>query len=168
MTASGRIRVFYLLIALACAGLLGYAYWLQFGPEALDPCPLCILQRVGFFIIGSVALVAALHGPGRTGRWIYGFLIAVGGGFGIAVAGRHIWLQSLPADEVPGCGPGLGYMMENFPLADTFRMVLEGSGSCAEVDWTFLGLSMPWWTLIWYVGLVAAALALALWKPRQQ
>ena len=159
-------RLFYLLIAFICLALLGYAWWLQFGPQALDPCPLCILQRVAFMGIGAVALVAAVHGPGKVGRWVHAGLISLAGGFGVGVAGRHIWLQGLPADQVPECGPGLNYMLETFPLSQTIEMVMTGSGSCAEIDWSFLGLSMPWWTMIWYIVLVIAALVHA-YRGRQ-
>ena len=161
-------RLFYFLIALVCLALLGYAWWLQLGPQALDPCPLCILQRVAFMGIGAVALVAAVHGPGAVGRWIYAGLISLAGGIGIGIASRHIWLQNLPADQVPECGPGLGYMLDTFPLGQTFEMVMTGSGSCAEIDWSFLGLSMPWWTLIWYIVLVLAVLLHAFRGTRQK
>jgi disulfide bond formation protein DsbB len=145
-------RIWYLLVVLCCASLLGFALYNQY-VDYLDPCPLCILQRVVFVWMGAVALLAALHNPGRTGQLIYAWLVALGAGVGALIAGRHVWLQNLPAGEVPECGPGLNYMLENFPLAEVFSTVLYGSGSCAEVKWEFLGLSMPMWTLVWYVGL---------------
>ena len=99
------------------------------------------------------ALLAAIHNPGRLGQQIYAWLLVASATVGAFIAGRHIWLQSLPADEVPECGPGLNYMLENFPLTEVLSTVLRGSGSCAEVIWSFVGMSMPQWTLIWYVGL---------------
>ena len=133
-----------------CAALLGFAFYQQY--EAfMDPCPLCIFQRVGFMAMAAFALLAVLHNPGRTGRCIYGILVGLSAGFGAAVAGRHVWLQSLPPDQVPECGPGLNYMLETMPLSEALSKVFMGSGSCAEVHWTFLGLSMPGWTLVWYV-----------------
>jgi disulfide bond formation protein DsbB len=103
--------------------------------------------------MGAFALLAAIHNPGRTGRQIYTWLIVASATTGALIAGRHIWLQGLPPDQVPECGPGLNYMLENFPMMEVLSTVLRGSGSCAEVIWSFLGLSMPMWTMIWYVGL---------------
>ena len=147
-----KMRTWFLLAAACCAVLLGFALYKQ-QADFLEPCPLCIFQRVAFMVMGAVAVLAAIHGPQRTGQWIYTILFTLSSAFGVAVAGRHVWLQSLPADQVPECGPGLNYMLENFPLSEVLSTVINGSGSCAEVDWTFLGLSMPWWTLIWYIGL---------------
>ena len=158
-------RVLYLGIFVACAALLGYAYYLQH-VEYLDPCPLCIFQRIAFVAMGLVALVAALHGPRRTGAWVYTVLVAIGGAAGVFIAGRHLWLQSLPADQVPACGPGLDYMLDQFPLAEVLKQVFTGSGSCATVDWSFIGLSMPAWTLIWYVLLIVVAVFAALQARR--
>ena len=139
------MRTWFTLAAVCCALLLGFALFSQ-QAMFLEPCPLCIFQRLAFLAMGLTALLAAIHGPQRTGQWVYTILFSIAAAFGIAVAGRHVWLQSLPADQVPECGPGLNYMLENFPLSEVLSTVLNGSGSCAEVDWTFLGLSMPWWT----------------------
>jgi len=144
------IRKWFFLLFFGCAGLLAYAMFLQ-QVEMLEPCPLCILQRIAFVAIGLFALLAGLHNPARPGRLIYTILISISTLFGIAIAGRHVWLQHLPPELVPDCGPGLGYMLDAFPLLDTIEMVLTGSGSCAEVSWSFLGLSMPEWTLIAYI-----------------
>jgi len=146
------MRIPFALIVACCAGLLGYAYFLEYR-MLLIPCPLCMVQRAVFLAMGVTALIALVQGPRRWGRWVYAGLVMAFGGVGVAVAGRHLWLQSLPADQVPECGPGLGYMLENFPLAETWNAVFSGSGSCAEVAWRFLGLSMPAWTLLWYLGL---------------
>jgi disulfide bond formation protein DsbB len=98
--------------------------------------------------MGGIFLVAGVHDPGQTGRRIYASLLAAAGLLGMAVAGRHLWLQNMPADTVPACGPGLAYMLEAFPLTDVLEMVFTGSGECAEVKWSLLGLSMPAWVLI--------------------
>jgi disulfide bond formation protein DsbB len=132
------------------AALLGYGYWLQFF-GGLEPCPLCIFQRVAFIGIFTVCLVAAIHGPRGKVRFVYGALAFVAAAAGAGVAIRHLWLQSLPADQVPACGPGLEYLMEAFPLAEVVRLAFTGSGECAEIDWSFLGLSMPGWSLIWFI-----------------
>ncbi len=137
---------------LACAGLMGYALYAQY-QLMLEPCPLCILQRIAVIGLGLVFLIAGLHNPARVGRFVYASLLAVAMLLGAIVAGRHAWLQIIPEDQVPACGPGLDYMWENFPLADVINMVFRGSGECASVDWQFLGLSMPAWVLIAILGL---------------
>jgi disulfide bond formation protein DsbB len=149
-------RVQYLLGFAACAALLGYAFYSQLH-EGLEPCPLCIFQRVAFFVLGLVFLIGGLHAPkGTGGRRAYGILGLMVSLAGIAVAGNHVRLQHLPPDQVPACGPGLDYMLDAMPISGVIRKVMTGSGECANVDWTFLGLSMPEWSLIWFV-------LLALW-----
>ena len=145
-------RLGFGFITLSCASLLGYALYTQYF-DYLDPCPLCIFQRLAFFWMGAIALLAGLHNPANTGRRIYSWLILLGAGIGAAIAGRHVWLQNLPPGEVPECGPGLNYMLETFPLMEVLSTVLQGSGSCAELQWSFIGLNMPMWSLIWFVGL---------------
>lgn len=146
-----------------CAGLLGFAYYLQY-VEMQNPCPLCMVQRVAFYALATVFLLAALHGPARCGNRVYGITAFVVAALGAAVAGRHVWLQYLPADKVPACGPGLEYMLKKFPLADVLTKVLAGSGECAEAGWTFLGLTIAGWSLFWLVLLGFFALYLALRK----
>lgn len=135
-----------------CTGMMGFALYAQHG-LMLEPCPLCVLQRLAVISLGVVFLLAALHNPSGGGRYAYSLLLLLATALGAIVAGRHVWLQMLPSDEVPACGPGLDYMWENFPLADVINMVFKGSGECAEVDWSFLGLSMPAWVLIAVLGL---------------
>jgi protein dithiol:quinone oxidoreductase len=155
-------RLSYLLIFLVCAGLLGFGYYLEYG-KGLDPCPLCILQRLFFLVIGLGGLIAALHNPKSLGIRIYsGFLVLLSM-MGAAVAGRQVWLQHLPPDQVPECGPGLEYMLEVYPLSETLAKILKGTGDCAEVDWTFLGLSIAEWALISFIVLTAVSV-LQLWK----
>lgn len=154
---SWTFRQQFLAGVVVCAGLLGYALFEQH-LMGTEPCPLCILQRVAFIAMGVFFLIGAVHDPARTGRRIYAVLVGVAGAIGAAIAGRHLWLQSLPPDEIPDCGPGLSYMLEAFPLSKTLTIVFTGSGECAEINWSFLGLSMPAWTLICYVLLIAGAL----------
>jgi len=132
---------------LACTGLMLYALYAQYFLE-LAPCPLCVFQRIAVIAMGLVFLAAALHNPGRLGAGCYALLTTAAAAGGIAVAGRHVWLQSLPPDKVPACGPGLDFMLDSFPLAEVLQMVFSGSGECAEVDWSLFGLSMPAWVLI--------------------
>jgi disulfide bond formation protein DsbB len=114
----------------------------------LTPCPLCVLERLAVISLGIVFLVAALHNPPGKGRYAYGTLVLLAAGSGIGVASWHVWIQNLPPDKVPSCGPGLDYMLEAFPLSETLKMVFTGSGECADVVWQFLGLSMPAWVAI--------------------
>jgi len=152
-------RFGYALGFLVCAGLIGFALYLQYY-QYEDPCPLCIFQRVAFMVLGVVFLVAALHGPARTGAVVYGALQFTAAAIGGAIAVRHVWLQHLPKDQVPACGPDLKYMMSKFPLAEVVGKVLSGSGECAETGWKFLGLSIAEWSLAWFVLLAAFALLL--------
>lgn len=142
-----------------CAALLAYALYVQFG-MLMMPCPLCILQRIAFAALGIVFLVGGLHAPkGRVGRAVYGLLAFIPAAAGAGVAARHVWLQSLPPSEVPLCtSMGLDYMIEAMGPMSALAKVLEGSGECAKVDWTFLGVSMPAWTLVWFVGLALGVL----------
>ena len=144
-----QARAWFLFAAMACFSLLAWALYKQH-VDFVDPCPLCILQRIAFLWVGVVGLLAAIHGPARTGQWIYGLLLAVGGAAGMGLAWRHVWLQNLPADQVPDCGMGLNYMLDTMPVLDALKEVLYGAGECAEVMWTFLGISIPGWALIWF------------------
>jgi disulfide bond formation protein DsbB len=150
-------RFWFLFVALSCAAMLGYGLYVQH-VLFIDPCPLCVLQRLAFIWIGLVGLVAAIHNPGQTGRWVYAVLLVLGAATGIAIAGRHVWLQSLPPELVPGCGMGLNYMLDTMPFAAVLKEIFYGSGECAEVDWAFLGLSMPNWALLWYIAFTIATI----------
>ncbi|HSS71802.1 MAG TPA: disulfide bond formation protein B [Casimicrobiaceae bacterium] len=152
-------RIGYVLAFLVCLGLLGWAYYLQYGME-LEPCPLCIIQRVCFAGMGLVFLVAIFHNPGRAGAAIYAILQLLIGGFGAAVAMRQLWIQSLAKGEVPSCGMSLEYMLDTLPLTETVRKVFEGSGECAEKAWVFLHLSVAAWALVFFIALVVASFAL--------
>ncbi|MDX1626065.1 MAG: disulfide bond formation protein B [Wenzhouxiangellaceae bacterium] len=146
-------RTGFAAVAVLCLALLGYAYYSQYG-LGYEPCPLCILQRVAFMIMAVGALAGAVHGSRSWARFVWGAIVLAGGLWGLATAGRHVWLQNLPPDQVPDCGPGLGYMLEYFSVGEALVSAFTGSGECAEVDWSFLGLSMPAWTLVWYVALM--------------
>lgn len=144
-----------------CVALIGIALYMQH-VVGLEPCPLCILQRVAVIGMGAVLLVAAIHNPAGWGVRVYAGLTALVALFGLATAGRNVWLQHLPADRVPDCGPGLNYMLEVFPLSRTLEMVFKGSGECAEVQWTFLSLSIPEWMLFVFGVYFLAGVYLAL------
>lgn len=153
---SASFRSQFLSGFVVCAGLLAYAFYVQL-QDGLEPCPLCIFQRVAFAALGVVFLVGGLHAPMGKARGVYGVLALLAAGAGIAIAGRHVWLQHLPPDQVPTCGPGLDYMLDAMPISGVIRKVLTGSGECANVDWTFLGLSMPAWSLACFVVLAGWA-----------
>lgn len=145
------------LALLACLGAFFGALYLQHF-QGLEPCPLCIFQRIGVLAAALFFFLALVHNPGARGQRIYAALAAIGTVGGGIVAARHVWLQHLPPDQVPACGPGLDYMLDVFPMQDVIGMVLRGSGECAKVDWAFLGISLPGWSLIVFVGLTLAAL----------
>jgi disulfide bond formation protein DsbB len=140
---------------LACAGLLAYAYYAQFVLH-LEPCPLCIFQRIGVFAIGIAFVSAAAHDPAVWGRRVYAALIALAAVVTIGVAARHLYVQNAPPGSIPSCGASLDFMLKVFSLTDVLVKVLTGSGECAKVTWRFLGLAMPAWVLI-------AAAALGAW-----
>jgi len=155
LRASFRLQ--FLLGFLVCMGLLGFALYTQyFG--GLNPCPLCTFQRAAFIALAAMFLLGGLLAPRNAiGRAMWGVLALLAAGVGSGIAGRHVWLTHLPPDQVPSCGPDLAYLMSSFPLGDVVKKVLTGSGECAKVDWTFLGLSMPAWSLLWFVVLAAWA-----------
>ena len=136
---------------LACAGILGVGVYLQF-VEELEPCPLCISQRLLFLATGLVFLLGTMHGRFSRFYASLSLLTALGGA---SVSVRHVWLQHLPPEQVPECSPGIEYVFQHFPLADTIKLMLTGTGECAKVDWTMLGLAIPAWALIAFLGLSA-------------
>lgn len=150
-------RLLFLLAFLGCLALMGGALYLEHA-VGLNPCPLCIVQRVFVILFGLVCLVAAIHAPQRNGRRGYAvlaLLFAVGGG---ATAARQVWLQSVPADQLEACLPSLEFMMEALPLQDIVGLVFQGTADCAEVTWTLFGLSLPEWSLLAFIGMGLFAL----------
>ena len=131
----------------ACAGLMGYALFAQY-VLGLAPCPLCIFQRIATILTGILFLIATLHNPRTTGARVYGALIGLAALGGVLISARHIWIQAQPPGTVAACGADLNYLMEIMPVTDVVTKVLTGSGECGQIDWTFLGLSMPWWVAI--------------------
>jgi disulfide bond formation protein DsbB len=149
-------RIAFTLGAVVCLALLGYAYYLQY-VQGLEPCPLCMVQRGCFYAVLALFVLAALHGPRSRGAVVYAVLITLFAAGGAATAGRQVWLQHLPADKVPQCGPDLFFMLENLPLSRTIQKLFQGSGECAAVDWKFLGLSIAGWSLVWFIALAIYA-----------
>jgi len=152
-------RVAYLLGFLVCAGLMGWALWLQYGLE-LEPCPLCVFQRICVISSGIVFLVAFIHNPGRKGATFYALLTLVTSGIGAAIAAWHVWIQGQPKGAVAACGMGLNYMLDTMPLSEVIGRVFRGSGECAEQGWLLFGLAIPSWTFVFFIAMIAAAFAL--------
>ena len=143
--------------ALACTAMMAYALYAEY-KLFLMPCPMCVFQRLATVALGIVFLLAAIHHPSGWGRRVYAGGILLAAGAGIGVAGWHVWLQNLPADKVPACGPGFDYIIDSFPLLDALKTIFSGSGECAEVDWLFLGLTMPAWVAICFAVLMVYGL----------
>lgn len=155
-------RFWFLLGSLGCIFLLSMGAYFQF-EQGLEPCPLCISQRIAIFLTGLVFTVAVTHNPDRKGinRYaIVGMLTALGGAL---ISMRHVWIQHLPPDQVPECKPALEYMLQNFPLIETLKLMLSGTGDCAKVDWTMFGFSMPAWTLVAFL-MLATLSVLQIWN----
>jgi disulfide bond formation protein DsbB len=149
-------RLAFIAVLLACAALIATALYMQ-EEMGLEPCPMCIIQRYAFVAIGAIALVAAIHNPSRVGLKAYAFLILLfvlaGGGTAI----RQSWLQHHPPKS-QSCGTDLEFLVNNFPLSQALPKIFAGSGDCAEIHWTFLGLTIPEWALVWFVLMAIAAL----------
>jgi disulfide bond formation protein DsbB len=144
------------LCILALTGCLLFGALVMEHLFSLVPCPLCLMQRIWFFAAGLFAFMGLLHDP----RWgIYPVLsiasAVTGGGFAI----RQLYLQSLPADQVPACGPDITYMIDAFPLKDLLAAMTRGTGDCAAVTWQFLGLSIPGWALLGFAAIIVLGIA---------
>ncbi|MGH8461993.1 MAG: disulfide bond formation protein B [Stenotrophobium sp.] len=143
---------------LACAGAMAFALYLEYA-KGYEPCPMCIFQRVAMIACGFFFLLGMLFGPRGWGRWFYAGLAELSAIAGALVAARHVWLQSIPEDQVPACGPTLHYLLNMFPLSEVVMKVLRGDASCAKITAQWLGLSLPMWTLIGFVALGAYAIS---------
>jgi disulfide bond formation protein DsbB len=150
----------FVFAALACALLLGFGYFLEH-VQGLQPCPLCLVQRGFFYAVMAVCIVAAVHGRSAP---FYATVAAIFAAGGAATAARQVWLQHLPPDKVPQCGPDLFFMLDNFPLSRTLKTLVSGTGECAAVDWTFLGLSIAEWSLLWFLGLTVYLVGISIWR----
>ncbi|RKG29584.1 disulfide bond formation protein B [Acinetobacter tianfuensis] len=153
-------RLFSGLLFIASVIGMSFALYLEH-VQGLEPCPLCVFQRIGLIGLGLISLIALLHNPASKGmKRFYALFGSLSILWSAGVAARHIWLQNLPPDQVPSCGPGLDYWMDTLPLKSVFEQVLTGSGECALVDWTFLGQSLPVWSFVFF----AVLTLLSLWQ----
>ena len=147
----------FLLGFAVCAALLGYAFYVQF-QLGIQPCPFCIFQRIAFAALGIVFLLGGLHAPRAPGgRKVWSLLALVAATVGAGYSGRHSWVQLHPP-ELPTCTPGWNFLVEQNSWLGVVRKVLLANGDCSSIDWKFLGLSMPMWTLVWFVALGFGAL----------
>ena len=158
-------RLIYLAMFLACAGLIGFALYLQHA-LGLEPCPMCILQRYAFIAVGVIALAAAIDNPALLGRRIYSGLLVVMAATGGGIAIRHVYLEHYPP-KIFDCGADVGFMLESFPLTQALPMIFRGTGDCTKVVWRFLGLSIAEWSLICFAALIVAAIVAAAIKTRR-
>ena len=145
-------RIVFALISSTCIALLAYGYYLQYF-QNLEPCPMCIFQRICYFAIAICATLAVIQNPKGVGRTIYTGILAILSLAGAGIAARQTWLQHLPPDKVPECGPGLDFMLEMYPVSEAILTVLRGSGECAVVNWRFLSLSIAEWSLLCFLGI---------------
>lgn len=152
-------RQLFALGFLGCVACMGFVVMYIQHYLGLEPCPLCVAQRVAMIATALAFLAGAVHAPRGRGRWFYGGLAALAGAAGAGIAGRHVWLQGLPPDQVPACGPTLEYLMDMLPFLDVVKTLLRGDGNCAVIDWSLLGLSLPGWSLVGFSGFVLYALA---------
>lgn len=150
-------RTLFLAIAVVCGLLMGYALFAQY-VQGYEPCMLCMVQRVFVCLAGAIALIAAIHGPQATGRRVYGVLTALAAGGGAYIAGRHVYLQQLPPEQLDGCAPSFEYALQNYEAIKFLGTIFIRDQDCGKIDWTFLGLSMPTWTLACFIVLTIAAL----------
>ena len=150
-------RKIFLLIACACALLMGYAFFAQYVLH-YQPCMLCMVQRVFVCAVGLVALAAAIHGPAKFGTRVYALLAALMAVGGIYIAGRHVYLQSLPPEQLDGCAPSFEYALNNFDSLKFLKTIFIRDQDCGVIDWTFLGLSMPNWVLFCFMALLVGTL----------
>ncbi len=161
-------RLFYLALFIICLSLLGFGLYLEH-VKGLDPCPLCAFQRLTYIAIAAVALIGAIHNPANIFRIVYNTLLIILALVGVGIAGRQTWLQHLPPELVPECGPGLEYMLEVFPFGQAIKMIFSGSGECAEVQWQFIGLSIAEWSLVCFACItITTLLATFMLKPERR
>ena len=166
MNPMRNFRLLSLAGFLACVLGMAFALFLEHF-RGYEPCPMCIFQRVAMIAAGLFFLGGAVHGPRAWGRWVWSSLAGISALLGSGIAARHVWLQSLPPDQVPACGPTLDYLLDFMPLTEVVATILKGDGNCAIIDAQWLGISLPGWTLLAFIGLSVLALAAPLLAERR-
>lgn len=156
------MKPLFLFILLSCLGLLGYAQYLQH-VQGLLPCPLCVAQRLAYWMLVLAASVALLHNPKATGRRIYGFFLTIFSCIGAIIAARHAWLIRYPESFECGISPEEAFL-NTLPIAQWWPGMFEANGDCASVDWKLFSLTIPDWSLIAFTGLGILAIYMMLAK----
>jgi len=151
-----KVRIVLALVAVACACLMAYGIFYLQEELGLEPCPMCILQRFALISVGVTALVAAIHGPRDWGVKVYSGLMILFAVAGAGVSIRHSYVQHFPP-KTSTCGSDLDFLLGNFPLVQALPKIFSGTGSCSAIDWRFVGLTIPEWTLVWFVIFIAVA-----------
>ncbi len=156
--SDSKTRILWFMIAAVCGLSMAYALYTEH-VQGLTPCNLCMLQRGSISVLGIIAFVSFLHNPSNTiMKKIYSLLASLAALSGVILAGRHVWLQHLPEDKIPACGPPFDYLVSQFPITEVIQEIFTGSGDCAEIQWQFLGFSMPEVLLGVFTALFAACL----------
>ena len=150
-------RSLFLLAFAGCLLVMLGALYLEH-VVGLEPCPLCVVQRICVMVFGVVCLLAGVHGPGRLGQRVYAVVLLLIAGAGFGTAARQVWLQSLPAEQLPSCIPPLDYLMDSLPFQEVVSVVLHGSADCAEVSWTLFTLSIAEWSLLAFTAMLVFSL----------
>ena len=151
-------RIIYLVAWVLCLAALAISVFFMQAYLKLEPCPLCMISRLIVATLALLFLSVVLHNPGTLGQRLYSGLFVLLISAGILVSARHIWLQSLPPELVPGCTPDMGYLFDRFPLFEAIETIFNSGGECAEVSWTFLELTIPQQTLLFFVILLVLVL----------
>jgi protein dithiol:quinone oxidoreductase len=158
-------RTLFAGLAASSVGLVLIAAYVE--PfSSLDPCPMCMMQRAIYLLVAVFAVLGLLTYKSFLAQKIFAFLSLASSVSGILVAGRQVWLQHLPEDKVPACGPGLEYMIDVFPLLEVIQMSLMGTGDCAKVQWQWLGLSIPAWSIVAFSTMALICLCILMKKRK--
>jgi disulfide bond formation protein DsbB len=162
MYENQSVRRWFALGLFSCAGLLVTAFWFQY-VKGLEPCPMCMMERIITGLAAASCLLGILAGHTRAGI-AASLALLVSSGLGMIQAGRHIWLQQLPKDQIPACQPPLSYLADILPLSELLTLMMSGSGDCAATVWRFMGMSIPGWTLVAFMALFLLGLLTLLIK----
>jgi disulfide bond formation protein DsbB len=152
-----RTRSLFFLAFLACASIVTAAVCLE-QVVGSAPCPLCLVQRMLFLACATVCLVAVLHRPSRSGWRVYSGVLLVAALLGAAIAGRQVWLQASPPENLGACLDNLRYLLETQPYVKVLGLVFAGSAGCSEITWSLFGISMPEWSLLAFAAMSLFAL----------
>lgn len=143
------IRIIFLTVFLICAGSLVYAVYLQLVKNLL-PCPLCVAQRLSYWVIGLTAIVAVAHNPRTLGRRLYSGVMMIVALVGGVIATRHSWLIRYPESFECGISPE-ERLLNSLPIARWWPTMFEANGDCSESSWEFMSLTIPDWSAILFI-----------------